>query len=128
MGLVVLSGCFWNEMEPICILNASVSRFMCPQEYRSASKGGNIRELSSKSLACGFSLLSRENIFGWVFFSRWHSGDVIRAKLSSNRLKTLRKSKKNLSLMRLGDGLSPRIALVVCEINSKRLEQITRTK
>lgn len=79
----------------------SVLSVMVPPEYGSASTGGEVRVFFKVSMARSSLLLSGADVFGWIFFSLWFSADTIRAKLDTNRLKTLQKPKKDLSSVRL---------------------------
>lgn len=51
-------------------------------------------------------------MFTWDAFTSWFNGDAIRPKLATNRLRTLHKPRKDLSLVRLVGGSSSRIASV----------------
>lgn len=57
--------------------------------------------------------------FSCVFFNRLFSGEEIRAKLSTNLLKTLHKPRKDLSLVRILGDISPRITFAVRNARSR---------
>lgn len=64
IGSISFSDYFWSEKQPICSLHSSVPSAICPPEYRSAIKRGNIRASFCVSRERTFSLLCGVNVFG----------------------------------------------------------------
>lgn len=97
---------------------------MCPPVY------GGVRTEGDISVLQGFHgmkilLLNEATVFEWGFSVFGSAETFIPAKLVINHLKTLHKSRKDLSSVRSVGDLSPQIASVACDASSKRLERIT---
>lgn len=64
------------------------------------------------------------NAFGYVYFSRWLSGDANCAKVGMDGSEKLRRFKNNQNYVRMDWGLSLWMASVWCDALFKRLERI----
>lgn len=124
-GFFVSSGCAWSSTLPTWKSHASVLSVMWSVELGSARTRGDTSALSSKFMDFVSSSLSGPKCFGWSFRNFAFKGAARRAKLGTNRQKTLRKTMNERSSVIFVGVFNPRKASVVCDAVSRRPERMT---
>lgn len=108
-SFVVLSKCFCSSILSIYMLHASVSVVTLPQVYGNAKIRGDLSLTWKSCVESSFSTDNAAECVGRSFSSCLCSGATMPAKLCTNRLKTLRKFKNELSLVRFVRALGLRL-------------------
>lgn len=116
---------FCTRTQPSSRLHASVSSNRWPSEYGSSCNGGVTNAALRASIASSSSLLDCGNVSGWYFFERLFSSAAISVQLRANCRKSPDSLWKDLNLVMLAGGLSPRIASVAWDAGYSRLRHTT---
>lgn len=128
IGLFFLSCCACNNTHSIWTSHASMQRVLCPVEFGSARRGGDMSESFNEFMDYNSLSLRGPNVLGWSLCSFAFKGATMQAKFRMKPRKELHSPREERSSVRLVGGCNPPIVFFVCDSSSKCRERITCPK